>query len=79
MPDFKLSDDGRALMISRFDLTPDRHYCGFEHFCALNELGTDQKYEGFYETRRVRRIKDLAVTNTDGGRAMLKQALKSWY
>ena len=76
VPDFRLSDDGRALVISRFDLTPDGRYRGFEDFCALNELGTDQKYEGTYETRLFRRIKDLAVTNDDAGRAMLRQAFE---
>jgi serine/threonine-protein kinase HipA len=76
VPDFKMSDDGRALVISRFDLTPDGRYRGFEDFCALNELGTDQKYEGTYETRLFRRIKDLAVTNDDAGRAMLRQAFE---
>ena len=76
VPDFKMSDEGRALVISRFDLTPDGRYRGFEDFCALNELGTDQKYEGTYETRLFRRIKDLAVTNDDAGRAMLRQAFE---
>jgi serine/threonine-protein kinase HipA len=76
VPDFRLSDDGRALVISRFDLTSDGRYRGFEDFCALNELGTDQKYEGTYETRLFRRIKDLAVTNDDAGRAMLRQAFE---
>jgi serine/threonine-protein kinase HipA len=76
VPEFKLSDDGRALVITRFDLTPDGRYRGFEDFCALNELGTDQKYEGSYETRLFRRIKDLAVTNDDAGRTMLKQAFE---
>jgi serine/threonine-protein kinase HipA len=76
VPDFKLSDDGRALVITRYDLTPDGRYCGFEDFCALNELGTDQKYEGSYETRLFRRIKELAVTNNDAGRAMLRQAFE---
>jgi serine/threonine-protein kinase HipA len=76
VPEFKLSDDGRALVITRFDLTSDGRYRGFEDFCALNELGTDQKYEGSYETRLFRRIKDLAVTNDDAGRTMLKQAFE---
>jgi serine/threonine-protein kinase HipA len=76
VPEFQLSDNGRALVIKRFDLIESGRYRGFEDFCALNELGTNKKYDGGYETRLFRRIKQQAVLNQDAGRAMLKEAFE---
>jgi serine/threonine-protein kinase HipA len=76
VPEFDLSDNGRALVVKRFDLAENGRYRGFEDFCALNELGTDKKYDGGYETRLFRRIKQQAVLNQDAGRAMLKEAFE---
>jgi serine/threonine-protein kinase HipA len=58
VPHFELSDDGGALVIERFDLVDD-NYLGFEDFCVLNALGTRQKYEGSYETRLFKRLRDF--------------------
>lgn len=57
VPHFELSDDGGALVVERFDLT-DESYLGFEDFCVLNALGAAQKYEGSYETRVFKRLRD---------------------
>lgn len=58
VPNFELSDDATALVIERFDLNgPD--YLGFEDFCALNGLRTENKYSGGYETRLFKRLRDF--------------------
>jgi len=56
VPEFKLSDDGSALVVERFDYVRGG-YIGFEDFCVLNGLRTDEKYAGGYETRVFRRLK----------------------
>ncbi len=58
VPAFELSDDGGALIVERFDLT-GATYLGFEDFCALNALGTTDKYRGGYEARVFKRVKDF--------------------
>lgn len=58
VPHFELSDDGGALVIERFDLA-DGMYLGFEDFCVLNAVGTREKYEGSYETRVFKRLRDF--------------------
>lgn len=65
VPDFQLSEDGSALVIERFDLGP-KGYKGFEDFCVLNGVRSDQKYRGGYETRLFKRLKDyLAPEHTN--------------
>jgi serine/threonine-protein kinase HipA len=51
-----LSDNGRFLIIDRFDISEDSSYLGVEDFCALNGLGTDRKYSTTYEAlaKRIR-------------------------
>lgn len=58
VPPFELSDDGGALVIERFDLD-NSVYLGFEDFCVLNALGTGEKYDGSYETRLFKRLRDF--------------------
>jgi serine/threonine-protein kinase HipA len=58
VPDFQLSDDGKALVIERFDLA-DGRYLGFEDFCVLNALPTSDKYSGSYESRLFKRLRDF--------------------
>lgn len=58
VPPFELSDDGGALVVERFDLTDDG-YLGFEDFCVLNALGTRSKYDGSYESRLFKRLRDF--------------------
>jgi serine/threonine-protein kinase HipA len=60
VPRFRLADDGRALVIDRFDLKPDGGYRGFEDFCVLNARRTDEKYRGSYETSVLRRFQQFA-------------------
>jgi serine/threonine-protein kinase HipA len=76
VPKFELSDNGRALVVSRFDLAADGSYRGFEDFCVLNDLGTTDKYDGGYETRLFRRIGQMAGLNADAGASMLRQAFE---
>ena len=60
IPPFKLSADGTALVVDRFDLRPDGSYRGFEDFCVLNAKGTAEKYSGTYETSVIRRFQEFA-------------------
>jgi serine/threonine-protein kinase HipA len=57
VPAFELSADGSALVVERFDYLGG-DYLGFEDFCVLNGLRTDEKYAGGYETRIFRRLKE---------------------
>ncbi len=60
LPRFRLSEDGRALVIDRFDLRADGRYRGFEDFCVLNARSTADKYRGSYETSVLKRFRDFA-------------------
>ena len=60
LPQFRLSEDGRALVIDRFDLRADGRYRGFEDFCVLNARSTADKYRGSYETTVLKRFRDFA-------------------
>src|SRR5579859_335475 len=57
VPRRRLSEDGAALVVDRFDLRPDGTYKGIEDFCVLNGKGTARKYEGSYETAVFRQAK----------------------
>src|SRR5690606_38068714 len=57
VPDFRLSDDGGAIVIERFDRIGNASV-GFEDFCDLNALDTADKYKGGYEARLFRRLRD---------------------
>lgn len=60
LPRFQLSDNGRALVVDRFDLRIDGTYKGFEDFCVLNGRQTREKYAGSYETAILKRFRDYA-------------------
>ncbi len=60
VPRFQLSEDGRALVIDRFDLRSDGRYRGFEDFCVLNARATAEKYRGSYETAVLKRFREFA-------------------
>ena len=60
VPPLRLSEDGTALVIDRFDLRPDGTYRGFEDFCALNARRTDEKYRGSYESSVMKRFAQFA-------------------
>ena len=57
VPPFQLSDDGGAIIVDRFDIV-DEQYLGFEDFCVLNALGTGDKYNGSYESRLFKRLRE---------------------
>jgi serine/threonine-protein kinase HipA len=48
-PDVELAAQGRLLIVKRFDLDEKGGYLGFEDFCVLNGLATDDKYVGSYQ------------------------------
>lgn len=57
VPKFYLSENGRLFVMKRFDITDTGEYVGFEDMCALQGLGTEDKYTGSYE-RMVKTIND---------------------
>ena len=59
VPEFRLSDDGLALVVKRFDLKSDGSYLGYEDFCVINGLLTADKYKGSYETRLFKRAQQF--------------------
>jgi len=48
-PEFHLSENGGLFVMKRFDMDAGGVSCGFEDFCSLQGLGTDDKYNGSYE------------------------------
>jgi serine/threonine-protein kinase HipA len=66
VPKVRLSDDGRALVVDRFDLCADGHYLGFEDFCVLNAKRTADKYRGSYETAILKRFREIASPDRVG-------------
>lgn len=63
VPEFRLADDGKALVVDRFDITEKGEYLGFEDFCVLNGKKTDQKYMGSYEGAVLKRFTDFAANS----------------
>jgi serine/threonine-protein kinase HipA len=50
-PQFELSQNGKFLIVTRFDLKNDgAGYYGFEDFCVLNGFASEQKYDASYES-----------------------------
>ncbi|RQW78108.1 MAG: type II toxin-antitoxin system HipA family toxin [Geobacter sp.] len=58
VPDFSLSENGGLFVMKRFDTTDKGGNLGFEDFCSLQALGTDNKYNSTYE-RVAKTIKDF--------------------
>ncbi len=58
VPALSLSENNRFLVVERFDLGADGQYLGFEDFCSLNGVGTEEKYDSSYE-RLAKRISDF--------------------
>jgi serine/threonine-protein kinase HipA len=58
IPDVELAAQGRLLIVKRFDLDAKGGYLGFEDFCVLNGLATDDKYVGSYQdiAQRIRQF-----------------------
>lgn len=49
VPKVELTKQGKLLIVQRFDLHKKGGYLGFEDFCVLNGLATDDKYVGSYQ------------------------------
>ncbi len=62
VPAFRMSDDGGAFIVERFDHF-DGKYLGFEDFCVLNGLPSRDKYDGGYEARLFKRLRDYIPLN----------------
>lgn len=62
VPSFQRSEDGGAIIIERFDRS-DGNYFGFEDFCVLNGIPARDKYDGGYETRLFKRLRDYIPLN----------------
>ena len=48
-PEFHLSENGGLFVVKRFDMDTAGASYGFEDFCSLQGVGTDDKYNGSYE------------------------------
>ncbi len=48
-PYWEVSENGKFLVVERFDLTEENRYLGFEDFCVLAGLPSRKKYHGSYE------------------------------
>ena len=66
IPNFRMSEDGGALVVERFDRKDDGAYLGFEDFTVLNGLTAARKYEGGYETRLFRRAAEFVTAEQRG-------------
>ena len=75
VPAFELSDDGRALVVERFDRLKDGGYLGFEDFCVLNGFGTEDKYKGSYESRLFKRVSEFLAPQSPEERSRALTAL----
>lgn len=49
VPTWSVSENGRFLVLDRFDLDEHGQHLGLEDFCVLQGLGTREKYSGSYE------------------------------
>lgn len=58
VPEFHLSENGGLFVMKRFDRAADGTLLGFEDLCALQALGTEQKYASSYE-RVAKTIRDF--------------------
>jgi serine/threonine-protein kinase HipA len=65
VPVLSLSENNQFLVVERFDLTEDGQYLGFEDFCSLNGVGTEEKYDSSYE-RLAKRIMDFVSPENHG-------------
>ena len=72
IPPMQLSDNGRFLVIERFDRIKDDVYLGFEDFCSLHGLGTSRKYDASYE-QLAKRIAEFVAP------AQREQALATFF
>jgi serine/threonine-protein kinase HipA len=64
VPRYRLSEDGLALVVDRFDLRNEGTYRGFEDFCVLNARSAAEKYRGSYETSILKRFQQFGTATT---------------
>ena len=67
-PSWETSQNGKFLIVERFDLTDQNRYLGLEDFCVLAGLPTAHKYKGSYE-QLVKTLKSFSA------RGQLSQSL----
>ena len=48
-PEFHLAEDGKLLVVERFDVDKNNRQLAFEEVCALHHLSAHGKYDGSYE------------------------------
>jgi serine/threonine-protein kinase HipA len=56
----QVSDDGKVLLVKRFDITPEGTRLGFEDLCSLLGLSADDKYDSKWN-RVAKRISELVA------------------
>jgi len=69
VPDTILSDDGKTILVKRFDIVEGGEKYGFEDFCSLGGFGRRHKYDKSYEF--VAKIASMFGTNIDADRKKL--------
>jgi serine/threonine-protein kinase HipA len=75
VPLAELAQDGRVLVIERFDLRPDGSYRAFEDGCALAGRLSRDKYEGSYE--QLAGTLASVISSVDGTPAELAKFFRS--
>jgi serine/threonine-protein kinase HipA len=76
VPRNRLSDDGAALIVERFDLKEDGAYRGYEDFCVLNGLTARDKYNGGYESRLFKRTAEFVSVGAENRRAAMRDLFR---
>jgi len=74
VPEIELTNNGKFLIIKRFDLIDDIYY-GFEDFCVLQARRTNEKYDSSYE-QIAKSIKNNLVGDST---INLKSALSDYF
>ena len=74
VPEIELTNNGKFLIIKRFDLIDDIYY-GFEDFCVLQARRTNEKYDSSYE-QIAKSIKNNLVGDST---VNLKSALSDYF
>lgn len=65
-PHWEVSENGKFLVVERFDLTENNKYRGFEDFCVLAGLPSAKKYHGSYE-QLAKTLKNYCLQDCLGG------------
>ncbi len=64
-PYWEVSENGKFLVVERFDLTENNRYLGIEDFCVLAGLPSARKYHGSYE-QLVKVLRNYCIQNRLG-------------